>query len=163
MNTLVIYDSLYGNTEKVAKAMAEALGKDAKAVKVGQVKAGGIKDYAYVLVGSPTQGGRPTKAMQTFLASLTEDDVLGKRFAAFDTRAQAFIVKLFGWAAPKIEKTLKSKRANCTAQPQGFFVEGTKGPLAEGELKRAGTWAKAIIAGLPTNMMPGEFNVKTKE
>jgi flavodoxin I len=162
MKTLVIYDSLYGNTENVAKAMAEALGKEAKAVGVGQVKAADLKDYPYVLIGSPTQGGRPTKAMQAFLEGLKEDDLTGKRFAAFDTRFKG-IVKVFGYAAPRIEKSLKQKRANCTAQPQGFFVEKTKGPLAEGELDRAGTWAKAIIAGVPTSQMPGEYKVKTKE
>ncbi len=163
MKTLVIYDSLYGNTEQIAKAMAEALGKEAKAVRVGQIKVGDTKDYPYVIIGSPTQGGRPTKATQAFLASLKEDDLAGKRFAAFDTRAKSFVTKLFGYAAPRIEPALKQKRANCTAQPQGFFVEGTKGPLVEGELDRVRTWAKAIVAGVPTNLMPGEYKVKSKE
>jgi flavodoxin I len=163
MKVLVIYDSLYGNTEKVAKAMAEALGKEAKAVRVGQVKATDIKDYAYIIVGSPTQGGRPTPAVQSFVKSLNENDLTGKRFAAFDTRAKSFVTKLFGYAAPRIEAVIKEKHGNCTAQPQGFFVQGTKGPLVDGELERAATWAKAIVAGMPTNLMPGEFKVKTKE
>jgi flavodoxin I len=162
MKALVIYDSLYGNTEKVAKAMAEALGKEAKAVRVGQVKPADIKDYAYIIIGSPTQGGRPTKATQAFLETLKEDDLTGKRFAAFDTRFKG-IAKIFGYAAPRIEKSLKQKRANCTAQPQGYFVKGTKGPVEDGELERAATWAKAIVAGVPTNLMPGEFKVKNKE
>jgi flavodoxin I len=162
MKTLVIYDSQYGNTEQVAKAMAEALGKEAKAVKVGQVKAADMKGYAYVIIGSPTQGGRATPATMTFLNSLTTDDLAGKRFAAFDTRLKGF-TKIFGYAAPRIEAVIKEKRGNCTAQPQGFIVAKAKGPLAEGELERAATWAKAIVAGMPTNLMPGEFKVKTKE
>ncbi len=163
METLVIYDSLYGNTEQIAKAMAAALGKEAKAIKVGEAKAAEIAKYAYVIIGSPTQGGRPTKAIKTFLDSLTADVLSGKRFAAFDTRAKSFVTKLFGYAAPRIEAVIKEKRGNCTAQPQGFIVEGTKGPLADGELERAATWAKAIVAGVPTNLMPGDFKVKTKE
>jgi flavodoxin I len=162
MKTLVIYDSQYGNTEQVAKAMAEALGKEAKAVKVGQVKAADIKAYSYIIIGSPTQGGRATPATMTFLNSLTTDDLTGKRFAAFDTRLKGWS-KIFGYAAPRIEAVIKEKRGNCTAQPQGFIVQKAKGPLAEGEMERAATWAKAILAGMPTNLMSREFKVKTKE
>jgi flavodoxin I len=163
MKTLVIYDSLYGNTEKIAKAMASALGKEAKAVIVGQAKPADIVDYTYIIIGSPTQGGRPTPAIQSFLNGLTTEMLSGKRFAAFDTRAKSIVTKLFGYAAPRIESAIKAKRGNCTAQPQGFFVKSTKGPLVDGELERAATWAKAIVAGMPTNLMPGEYKVKTKE
>jgi flavodoxin len=163
MKTLIIYDSLYGNTEQIAKAMATALGKEAKAIKVGQVKVADMKDYTYIIIGSPTQGGRATQATQDFLNSLTTDDLVGKRFAAFDTRHTSFVTKFFGYAAPRIEAMIKEKRGNCTAQPQGFIVQDNKGPLAEGELERAATWAKAIVAGVPTNLMPGEYKVKTKE
>ena len=162
MKTLIIYDSQYGNTEQIAKAMAVALGKEAKAVKMGQAKAADMKGYTYIIIGSPTQGGRATPATMTFLNSLTTDDLSGKRFAAFDTRLKGWS-KIFGYAAPRIEAVLKEKRANCTAQPQGFIVNKAKGPLAEGELERAATWAKAIVAGMPTNLMSGEFKVKTKE
>jgi len=34
------------------------------------------------------------------------------------------------------------------ASPEGFFVKGRKGPLKKGELKRAASWAKVIVAGL---------------
>jgi flavodoxin I len=163
MKALVIYDSLYGNTEKIAKAMAAALGKDAKAVKVGAVKDADLAAHSLVLVGSPTQGGRMTPATKTFLDSLTSDKMKDKRFAAFDTRAKSFVTKLFGYAAPRIETTIKQKGGNTTAQPQGFFVESTKGPLVDGELERAAIWAKAANAGVPTSLMQGEYNVKTKE
>ncbi len=163
MKALVIYDSLYGNTEQIAKAMVAALGKESKAVRVGQVKAADIKGYSYIIIGSPTQGGRMTPAIQSFLNGLAADDMVGKRFAAFDTRHTSFVTKFFGYAAPRIEAIIKEKRGNCTAQPQGFIVQDNKGPLAEGELERAATWAKAIVAGVPTNLMPGEYKVKTKE
>ncbi|MGD0779990.1 MAG: flavodoxin domain-containing protein [Dehalococcoidales bacterium] len=163
MKALVIYDSQYGNTEQIAKAIAEALGDKSMAVKIGQVKAAEIADYSYIIIGSPTQGGRPTAAIQTFLNSLTADVLAGKRFAAFDTRFKNVFAKIFGYAAPRIEAVIKAKGGNTTAQPQGFFVKSTKGPLMEGELERAATWAKAIAAGVPTNLMPGEYKVKTKE
>jgi flavodoxin I len=162
MKALVIYDSQYGNTEQIAKAIAEALGAEAKVVKVGQTKAADIANYSYIIIGSPTQGGRPTPAIKIFLDNLTADVLAGKRLATFDTRLKGWS-KIFGYAAPRIEAVIREKRGNTTAQPQGFFVKGTKGPLVDGELERAATWAKAIAAGVPTNLMPGEYKVKTKE
>lgn len=162
MKALVIFDSLYGNTEQIAKAIGGGIGEEAKVVKVGEVKAEDIAPYPYVIIGSPTQGGRMTPAIKKFLDSLSAEALTGKRFAAFDTRVKGW-AKIFGWAAPRIEKAIKEKGGNTTAQPQGFYVKGTKGPLLDGELERATTWAKAIIAGVPTNLMPGEFEVKKKE
>ena len=162
MKALVIFDSLYGNTEQIAKAIAGGMGEGAKAVRAGEVKAEDIAPYPYIIIGSPTQAGRMTPAIKTFLDSLPAESLKGKRFAAFDTRVKGW-AKIFGWAAPRIEKAIKEKGGNTTAQPQGFIVKGTKGPLVEGEVERATTWAKAIIAGVPTNLMPGDFEVKKKD
>ncbi|OGN98132.1 MAG: hypothetical protein A2Y89_07120 [Chloroflexi bacterium RBG_13_51_18] len=163
MKALVIYDSLYGNTEQIAKAISGALGAEAKAVRVGEVKPDELAAYSLIIIGSPTQGGRATPAIKTFLANLPADALKDKRLAAFDTRNKSFLVKMFGWAATRIEAAIKAKGGNTTAQPQGFFVKGTKGPLVDGELERAATWAKAIAAGVPTNLMPGDYEVKKKE
>jgi len=163
MKALVIYDSQFGNTEQIAKAIGGALGAEAKVVKVGEVSAADIVPYSYIIIGSPTQGGRQTMAIKTFLENLPADALKGKRFAAFDTRFKNVFAKVFGYAAPRIESAIKAKGGNTTAQPQGFFVKGTKGPLLDGELERAATWAKAIAAGVPTNLMPGDYEVKKKE
>ena len=163
MKALIIYDSLYGNTEQIAKAMVTALGKEAKAVRVGAVKDADITSHSLIIIGSPTQGGRPTIATKAFLDGLTADKLTDKRFAAFDTRLRGIFPKVFGWAADRIEKAIREKGGNTTAQPQGFFVKSAKGPLVEGELERATTWAKAATAGVPTNLMSGDYKVKTKE
>ena len=70
MKILVIYDSLYGNTEKVAKTIGEAITGDAKVQRVGEVDSSGLKTFDLLIIGSPTQGGRPTKMMQDFLNKL---------------------------------------------------------------------------------------------
>jgi flavodoxin len=163
MKAIVIYDSQYGNTEQVAKAIGTALGADAKLVKVGDVKPADIAPYQYILVGSPTQGGKYTMAMKSFLDSLSSEVLIEKRLAAFDTRLKNVMVKMFGYAAPKIETALKSKGGNSVAQPAGFFVKSAKGPLLDGELEKAALWAKSVIAGVPTAQMPGERPVKQKE
>jgi len=157
MKALVIYDSQYGNTEKIAKALGQGFTGDVKVLKVGDVKPEDIAWSKFVLIGSPTQGGRPTMAVKAFLDKLPDDAFTGKRLAAFDTRSKSFITKLFGYAADKIEASLKDKSGNPTAQPKGFFVQGTKGPLAEGEEEKAAAWAKAIAAGSPTGHLPGSI------
>ncbi|MFA5308639.1 MAG: flavodoxin family protein [Dehalococcoidales bacterium] len=144
MKALIIYDSLYGNTEKIAKAIGEGLGEEAKVIKVSEAKAADIAPYFYIIIGSPTQRGRPTAAMKTFLDSLPDDVFKGKRLAAFDTRAKSFIVKLLGWAGTRIEAAVRAKYGNIIAPPKGFFVQGTQGPLAEGEEKRAAEWGKHL-------------------
>jgi flavodoxin len=143
--------------------MGEALGGDAKVVKVTEVKPEAIAASNLLIVGSPTQGGRTTPAMKTFLDGLTAESLAGKRVAAFDTRMKGFFVKMFGWAANRIEASFKEKKANSTAQPQGFFVKGGKGQLVDGEVERAATWAKSVVAGVPTSQMPGEYQQKQKE
>ncbi len=163
MKALVIYDTEYGNTEKIARAIGAGFEGEVKVIKVADVKPEDIAWARTVIIGSPTQGGRQTPAVKTFVESLPAGTFDGKRLAAFDTRLKNFIVRLFGWAADKIENSLKGKGGNITAQPQGFYVKSTKGPLMEGEEDRATTWAKAIAAGVPTDKMPGEYRVKTKE
>ena len=76
---------------------------------------------------------------------MTESLVKGKRVAAFDTRISQKWVGIFGYAAGKIARNLKKKGGNLIALPEGFFVEGTQGPLKEGELERAAGWASALV------------------
>ncbi len=163
MKAIVIYDSQYSNTEQVAKAIGAAIGEEAKVVKVGEVKYADLAPYHFVLIGSPTQAGRETAAVKEFLDKLPAEALKEKRLAAFDTRLKSAWVKMFGYAAPRIEAAIKAKGGNATAQPQGFFVKGRRGPLLEGELERAGVWAKAVMAGVPTGGMTGEVQFKKKE
>jgi hypothetical protein len=61
----------------------------------------------------------------------------------------AFFVRLFGvnaYAARPIANRLRKKGGKLVGSPEGFFVEGMKGPLVEGELERAVNWARQIIA-----------------
>jgi flavodoxin len=163
MKAIVIYDSQYGNTEEVAKAIGKGFGEEAKVVKVGDVKAEDIAPYHFVIIGSPTQGGRQTVAIKAFVDNLPPEALKEKRLAAFDTRLKNVLVKVFGYAAPRIEAAIKAKGGNTTAQPQGFFVKSTKGPLLDGELERAVTWARSVAAGVPTGQMPGNYQFKQKE
>ena len=146
MKALVVYESQYGNTEKIAKAIGDAVGA-ARVARPGEVNTSELESTDLVIVGSPTQAGRSVKAIQEFLASIPADGLKNKRVASFDTRFKTWLVKLFGYAAGRIAKELKAKGGTLVAPGEGFFVSGTKGPLEDGELERAASWVKGIAGG----------------
>jgi hypothetical protein len=67
--------------------------------------------------------------------------------AAFDTRHVSKWTLLFGYAAPRIARSMERSGAALLAAPEGFFVLGTEGPLKEGELERAACWAREVAKG----------------
>ena len=142
MRTLVIYDSTYGNTAKIAQAIGTAI--TAQVLRVGEVNPSAMNALDLLILGSPTMGGKPTQAIQDWLQALAPA-LKGVNVAAFDTRLTAKWVRLFGYAAEKIAGSLKANGGTLLGSPAGFFVKGTKGPLQEGELERAAAWAKEIV------------------
>jgi len=158
MKSLVIYDSQYGNTEKIAQIIGKTIGKhgEVEVVKIGTLKPGQLAGIQLLLVGSPTQQFRPTAAMKSFLTSLPKNGLIGIKVAAFDTRLTMneiekspplpFFVKIYGYAAERIAKQLKKKGGELVIPAEGFFVEGMKGPLVIGELERAEKWARGLFA-----------------
>ena len=149
MKVLVVYDSLYGNTEKVAQAIAGALvsSGEVKVLRPGEVSPSELQSVDFLIIGSPTQGGRPTKAIQEFLNKLPESAVKGVSVATFDTRFTTKLVAIFGYGAGKIADSLRKKGGNLMVTPEPFFVKGREGPLKEGEVERAAVWAKRILEG----------------
>jgi flavodoxin I len=145
MKALIIYDSLHGNTGKIARAIGGGMGEEIQAVRVDEAKPEELSFYELVFIGSPTQGGRHTKPMQEFLGKIPDGALKNVNVAAFDTRAKSRWVKIFGYAAERIADELENKGGNLIAPPEPFYVKATKGPLVEGELERAAAWAKTII------------------
>ena len=159
MKVLVIYDSVFGNTEKVAQAIGNALRsqENVEILHVSDVKPEQLTALNLLIVGSPTRGFRPTGAIKHFLKSIPADGLKGVKVAAFDTRMSMedvnsrilhFLVNIFGYAAKPIAEKLRKKAGELVIAPEGFIVKGTKGPLKEGELERAAAWAKQVMAYL---------------
>jgi flavodoxin len=146
MKAWIVYDSLWGNTEKVARAIAEALPGQAEVLRAGHVDVSAVESVDLLVVGSPTHGGRPTEAIQGFLGQLTEALPAGARVAAFDTRLATRLVAIFGYAAGRIARELQDAGATLVVPPEGFVVQGKEGPLREGELERAADWARKLGA-----------------
>ena len=158
MKALVVYDSVFGNTEQIAQAIGNALGsqKDVEILGVGNVKLEQLTGLKLLIVGSPTRQFRPTAVINKLLKRIPKNGFKGVKVAAFDTRFTMsvieesrilpFFVRLFGYAAKPISDRLKKKGGEQIIPPEGFFVERVEGPLKEGELERAADWAKQIIA-----------------
>ena len=145
MKTLVVYDSVHGNTERIAKAIGDAIAGDVGVLRAGQVSASELERLDLLIVGAPTYGGRPTEAIQDFLGEVPASVLEGTNVAAFDTRLTAKWVRIFSYAAPRIAGRLKKKGGTLLGAPEGFFVKGAIGPLKEGEVERAAGWAKEIV------------------
>ena len=157
MKALVVYDSQYGNTEQIARAIGNALKSqaDATTLRVADVDLDQLTGLTVLVVGSPTQRFRPTQAIKNFIQSIPKNGLGGVKVAAFDTRfptteieknrVLAFFVRLFGYAARPIADGLQKKGGKLILPPEGFLVGGLEGPLNEGELDRAAEWARGII------------------
>jgi flavodoxin len=151
MKSLVVYDSVYGNTEKIAQAIAAGLKEkgEVRLVKAGSATTGDLKGIGLLVVGAPTQGGRPTPPVLDFLKKITADDLKNVKTAVFDTRIKkggtGVFAKIFGYAANRIESELKKMGANVVAA-EGFGVKGKAGPLDEGEVERARGWGRELAS-----------------
>ncbi len=151
MKALVVYDSAFGNTEKIAKIIGESL--DSPVKRAVDVKAEDLQALDVLIVGSPTQAFQPLPSVKAFLKTLDPQSLKGVKIGSFDTRADlaslnsrllAFLVKLFGYAAQPIAKQLVKKGGIQTLDPMGFFVSDKEGPLKEGEIERAADWVKQL-------------------
>jgi len=146
MKALIVYDSQFGNTEVIARAVAGAAPRGAaRAVRAGEANVTDLEGVDVLAVGSPTLGGRPTPAIKAFLDGLPAGSLAKVRVAAFDTRMTMVIAKLFGWAADRIAAGLAAKGGIPAAKAAGFVVKGREGPLADGERERAAVWAKGFL------------------
>jgi hypothetical protein len=94
--------------------------------------------------GAVDQGaaGEPGIGVRGWIDSLP-NGVRGPRVAAFDTRANKPVL-LVGSAARGISRRLRERGYLPAAKPQSFFVQGTPGPLEEGELERAADWGRTL-------------------
>jgi flavodoxin len=145
MNTLVVYESQFGNTKKVAQAIGRAF------ESAGPVRVVGIEGFEpsfiagvdLLLVGGPTQAHGMTPSMAQFLDDLSSKPA-GIAAAAFDTRIKGPVF-LWGAAARDISAKLRGAGFNLVGPPRSFLVNLAKQPdLYEGEIEKAVSWASEL-------------------
>lgn len=167
MRALVIFESMFGNTQQIAHAVAAGLSAH---VQVDLVEVGGSgpvdPDLDLLVIGAPTQAfglsrvstreGALKQApngivsrgagIREWLAGLAEDAPTVP-VATFDTRFDK-PVWLTGSAAHSAERRLRRRGHPIAGPATSFFVEGTPGPLREGEVDRARAWGERLGATL---------------
>ncbi len=149
----VVYYSTFGNTEKVAKALAVGLqseGVNVNVVNVEEVKPDELAKVDLLCVGSPVHGWSPSKPIKEFLEHLQSVSGLGgKKAFAFDTKMKS---RLAGSAGGKIEKKLNAIGFTVVRHSVSAIVEGREGPLeqnAEEEFKMIGIELGKLIQQSP--------------
>jgi hypothetical protein len=161
MRVLVIYESMFGNTKRIAQAIGDGLSgwADATVVDVADAPTEIPADVDIAIVGGPThafsmsragtrrdaahRGGAHTD-VPFGIREWLEAQPKGRHeqmFAAFDTRVH---VPLLPGAASRSATRLAERRGFSTMEPESFLVEGYEGPLVPGEVERAAQWGTRL-------------------
>lgn len=148
MKGVVIYDTTYGNTKKIAEVIADTLKESGLKVDIFHVK--DVKelsgDYDFLILGSPTKIGTMSWAVRGFIGKrIKGEEWANKPFAAFDTEMESVMKKGGGSAAEKISGKLKDKGLKQLQPELKAIVSGMKGPLKDGEIEKAKEYAKKLV------------------
>lgn len=163
MKAQIVYESMFGNTMMVAEAIADGIARHGH-VDVFEVGKAGAppQDLDLLVLGGPTHAfglSRPSTrqdanrqasggviseriGLREWIATLAEARLCVPA-ATFDTK-----VAQPGWlpgsAAGSAAKRLRRLHIPILVLPESFYVEGTPGPLVDGELTRARHWGDWI-------------------
>ncbi|TCN31149.1 flavodoxin [Kribbella orskensis] len=156
---LIVYESMFGNTWKVAAAIRDGLGTviDTDLVRVDLAPAEIPADVRLLVVGGPTHAFSMSRPSTRADAAKQGDVVMpletGIRewlgalpnrttptlTVTFDTRITK-VRRLPGSAARSAAKLLRRRGFRAMVPPTTFFVEDTTGPIEGRELARARQW-----------------------
>lgn len=153
MKAVVVYESLWGNTAAVARAIAEGIGPEARAMSTAEATPEAIAGVALIVAGAPIQGfSLPNDKMRAGIKADTEPapDMSAptlrswlEHLPAGHGRSAAFDTKIRwspGSAASVIDREMAKHGYAPVVNSEHFIVNGQHGPLREGELKRARLW-----------------------
>jgi flavodoxin len=152
MNSIVIYASRYGNTKKIAEAIADGLRSFGTAQLFAAEEAptplpSGID---LIVIGGPTEMHKMTEPLAEVLRRIESETLHGVAAAAFDTRLR-WPRWLAGSAGVGAWNNLQSAGARMIAPAESFFVKKDEGAekddapkLEPGELERATQWAATL-------------------
>lgn len=162
-SALVVYESMYGNTQQIALAVAEGLstGMTVSVTEVGDAPDAVPPGTRLLVVGGPTHAfgmTRPStrsdalqkarvpivsrgRGIREWIETVSAGPAQGG-FATFDTRVAR--PRVPGSAARKARKALANKDFRPVADAESFWVTGLDGPLQDGELERAREWGRGL-------------------
>ena len=153
MQAFVVYDSKFGNTERIADAIARGLGTLGSVLVMDTAEAmgrHGADRPDLVLIGGPTQRRSSSPALRAFVDALPAS-LRGVPVATFDTRYRGS-TWIMGSAAADVAKVLRKAGGELVAPPESFFM-GRGGALERqtleaGEIERAEAWGRTVGASV---------------
>jgi hypothetical protein len=162
MKALIVYESMFGNTKAVAAAIAAGLDATFEVRLIEVTEMPPVLDADLLVVGAPTHAfglsrpatrqdasGKGPVSAEAAAVGLREyldgsPTLSGVRVAAFDTKINK--PYLTGSAARKALRQLHRLGGRVMLPAESFRVDGTTGPLVDGELARARRWAQSLAA-----------------
>lgn len=167
MRALVVYESMYGNTARIARAIGDGFthqGVDAEVIAVDDADPQAATGVDLLVVGGPTHGHGMSSTATRMTATKDEkntydDPTIGpglrdwlthipagddRAVACFDTRFRHSVL-LTGSAAKGIGRRMEHHGYRVALDPESFFVTKDN-TLESGEVERAEAWA-ATVAG----------------
>jgi hypothetical protein len=168
---LVVVESMFGNTERIGRAVADGLAAQGVPVQLLDVSAAPVDlppTVGLIVIGAPThafslssphtraeavrQGAPIEKAaygLRDWLSAvLPQDPRHAPVVAVFDTRATK-VRRLPAAAGPRAARLAKRRGLRVVIGPEAFLVADTRGPLVDGELARATAWGRRLAADVP--------------
>ena len=148
---LLVFDTKFGNTEKLAKEIAAGIEEtgtaECKVIGIKEVGSEDVSGYDGVLFGGPVHAFRATRGIKGAIKEAAKKGLDGKLISSFDTY-QASGHK--GNAARGIEEevTKKAPRAKIFSPGLTALVDGYEGPLNEAEPARAHEFGKRFAQEL---------------
>ena len=148
MHSVVVYDSKFGNTERIAQAIARGAAILGPVQVMDAVEAARslVERPDLLLIGGPTQKRRATQALIRFIGAMPTS-LGGIPTASFDTRYRGS-TWIMGSAAAEVAKAVRKAGGELIAPPESFFI-GRGGPLElqtleAGEIERAEAWGRTV-------------------
>ncbi|MFN8530663.1 MAG: flavodoxin family protein [Anaerolineae bacterium] len=156
MKTLIVYFSNYGNTQKIAEAMAQRfeLQGQTNLMHVDQVCVSDINHADLIVMGCPTHHLGLPGVMHPLFEILPPHALEGKSFAAFDTSYQTSGLMSYFTAAHRLAAKMAHLGGLQIFPPESFVVAGRVGPLMDGEVEHARAWADRIINAVSEELLP---------
>jgi len=134
IKTLVLYDSLFGNTKKIAMSLSrglEAGGLHVDSSSIDNFDIGKLNNYDIIGIGGPTHYHGASKKMKSFLKSIKNLKIEGKYGFAFETKGE---FRLAGSAAKRITRYLRKIKIKILHSTITGIVLDQEGPLKDNTL-----------------------------
>ena len=152
VKVFAVYDTKYANTklaaEKIVEGLREIEGIETAISDVEEADLEKVADSDAIVIGAPNHWGGPARTIRIFIDKLGKLDLKAKWVAVFDT----YLGGDFEKAVKKMEKRIGEKVPGLKLIASGLSikVQGTKGPIVEGELPKCKDFGKNIANQLKT-------------